>query len=66
MRPTNADSRKNARMPSAASGAPNMSPTNPEKRDQFVPNWNSITMPLTTPITNVTAKSLVRKTDSRS
>ena len=64
--PTKADSRKKANMPSAASGAPKMSPTNPTKRDQLVPNWNSMTMPLTTPITKVTAKSFVRKTDRRS
>ena len=64
--PTNADSRKKANIPSAASGAPKMSPTYPEKRDQFVPNWNSMTTPLTTPITNVTAKSFVMNTDKRS
>src|ERR1035437_308575 len=33
--PTKADSRKNAEMPSAASGTPRMSPTKPEKRDQL-------------------------------
>ena len=64
--PTKADSRKNAEMPSAASGTPKMSPTNPEKRDQFVPNWNSMTMPLTTPMTKVIANSFVRNTDRRS
>ena len=36
--PTNVDSRKNAKIPSAARGAPKMSPTNREYSDQFVPN----------------------------
>ena len=39
--PRNVDSRKNARMPSIASGAPNTPPTNREYVDQFIPNWNS-------------------------
>ena len=65
-RPRKVDSMKKAKIPSAARGAPKMSPTNPEKADQFVPNWNSMTMPLTTPVTKVTANSLVRKAASRS
>ena len=36
--PTNVDSRKNAKIPSAASGAPKMSPTKREYCAQFVPN----------------------------
>ena len=65
-RPTKADSRKKAKIPSAASGAPKMSPTIEENLDQLVPNSNSITSPLTTPTTKVTAKSSIRKIDSRS
>ena len=40
-------------MASAAKGAPKMSPTNFEYSAQFVPNWNSITMPVATPTANV-------------
>ena len=47
--PRNVDSRKNAASPSIASGAPNTSPTNREYADQFMPNWNSCTSPVTTP-----------------
>jgi hypothetical protein len=31
-----------------------MSPTNREYADQFMPNWNSCTMPVTTPSANST------------
>ena len=48
-RPRNVDSRKNASRPSIASGAPKMSPTNRLYSLQFIPNWNSCTMPVTTP-----------------
>ena len=34
--------------PSIASGAPNTSPTNREYSLQFMPNWNSCTMPVAT------------------
>src|SRR5690349_4430162 len=39
------DSRKNAKIPSAANAEPNTSPTYREYVAQFVPNWNSIVMP---------------------
>src|ERR1035438_3953402 len=52
-KPKNVDSRKNANNPSAANGAPNMSPTNLEYSDQFVPNWNSITIPVATPTAKI-------------
>ena len=35
---------------------PTTGPANCEKRAQFVPNWNSIGMPVTTPVANVIAK----------
>ncbi len=53
--PRKVDSRKNAIRPSIASGAPKTSPTNREYRDQFMPNWNSWTMPVTTPSANSTS-----------
>ena len=49
-------SRKNAISTSNASGTPKMLPTKREYSLQFMPNWNSCTMPVTTP----TAK-LIRK-----
>ena len=48
--PRKVDSRKNAIRPSIASGAPNTPPTNREYCDQFIPNSNSCTRPVTTPI----------------
>jgi hypothetical protein len=33
-----------------------MAPTEVMKRGQFVPNWNDMVTPLTTPIANVSAK----------
>ena len=43
--PRNVDSKKNAIKPSNASGAPKMSPTKREYSLQFMPNWNSCTIP---------------------
>jgi hypothetical protein len=37
-----------------------MSPAKREKAAQLVPNWNSRGMPVTTPITKVTAKILAQ------
>jgi hypothetical protein len=34
-----------------------MSPTKREYSDQFMPNWNSWTIPVTTPIAKLTRKS---------
>jgi len=59
----NTDSRKNAKIPSAARGAPNMSPTNREYSDQFVPNENSKTIPVAAPTTKTSPKILIRKFD---
>ena len=52
--------RKNAKMPSAASALPNTSPTNREYAAQFVPNSNSITMPVATPMAKVSANTRVQ------
>jgi hypothetical protein len=64
--PMNVDSRKNASSASTASGAPKMSPTKREYADQFMPNWNSCTMPVTTPIAMLIRKSLAKNFVSRS
>ena len=48
--PKKVDSIKKASNASMARGAPKMSPTKREYSDQFMPNWNSCTIPVTTPI----------------
>ena len=55
--PRNVDSRKNAASPSIASGAPKMLPTSREYAPQFIPNWNSCTRPVTTPIATLITSS---------
>ena len=55
--PRKTDSRKKASSASSASGAPKMSPTNRLYSLQFIPNWNSCTMPVTTPIAKLIRKS---------
>ncbi len=64
-RPRNVDSRKNATRPSRARGAPKTSPTNREYSLQFIPNWNSWTMPVATPsaklMRNSFPKNFVRR-----
>jgi len=57
-RPRNVDSRKKATRASSARGAPKMSPTKRLYSDQFMPNWNSWTMPVTTPIAKLMRNSL--------
>ena len=47
-------------MPSAASAEPNTSPTKREYVAQFVPNWNSMTMPVATPMAKFSAKTFVQ------
>ena len=54
--PMNVASKKKAMSPSNASGAPKTSPTKREHADQFMPNWNSCTMPVTTPIAKLMRK----------
>ncbi len=51
-KPMNVDSRKKAISASIASGAPKMSPTKREYWLQFMPNWNSWMIPVTTPTAN--------------
>ena len=64
--PRNVDSRKNAARPSIASGAPKTLPTNREYTDQFIPNWNSCTSPVATPIAKLIRNSVPKKRVSRS
>ena len=64
-RPRNVDSMKNAARASIASGAPNTSPTKREYSLQFIPNWNSCTMPVATPSAKLMRKSLPKNFVSR-
>jgi hypothetical protein len=64
-RPRKVDSRKKATRPSRASGAPKTSPTNREYSDQFIPNWNSCTMPVTMPSAKLMRKSLPKNLVAR-
>ncbi len=43
-----------------------MSPTKREYTDQFMPNWNSCTMPVTTPSANSTSMMRPQKRVARS
>ena len=63
--PRNVDSRKNAPSPSTASGAPKMLPTSREYAPQFIPNWNSCTSPVTTPIAMLITSSVPKNLVSR-
>ncbi len=65
-RPRNVDSTKKAARASMASGAPNTSPTNREYSLQFIPNWNSCTMPVATPMAKLISRSLPKNLVSRS
>ena len=63
--PRNVDSRKKAASPSMASGAPKMLPTSREYAPQFIPNSNSCTMPVTTPIATLMTSSVPKNLVSR-
>src|ERR1700749_5126922 len=63
--PRKVDSKKNAARPSMARGAPNTSPTNREYSLQFMPNWNSCTIPVATPIAKLIRNSLPKNLVSR-
>ena len=63
--PRNVDSRKNAARPSMASGAPKMLPTRREYADQFMPNSNSWTSPVTTPMATLITSSVPKNLVSR-
>src|SRR4030066_895487 len=56
--PKNVDSRKKASKASRARGAPKISPTKREYSDHVMPNWNSWTMPVTTPIAKLIRSNL--------
>ncbi len=56
----------NAPRPSRASADPKTSPTYMENADQFIPNWNSMTRPVATPIAKLTRKSVAKKRVRRS
>ena len=64
--PRNVDSSMNAASPSIASGAPKTLPTNFEYTDQFIPNSNSWTSPVATPIAKLIRSSVPKKRVSRS
>ncbi|MNY33143.1 hypothetical protein D3C86_1674060 [compost metagenome] len=59
-RPKKADSRKKAKAPSMARVWAMIPPAKTENLAQLVPNWNSIGMPVTTPMTKLMAKILAQ------
>src|SRR5580693_7549125 len=63
--PRKVDSRKNAASPSIASGAPKMLPTSREYAPQFIPNSNSCTIPVTTPIATLMTSSVPKNLVNR-
>src|ERR1017187_5663204 len=63
--PRKLDSRKKEKTPSMARVCPMTPPAALEKRDQLVPNWNSMGMPVTTPMAKLTAKILAQKRAAR-
>ena len=64
--PRNVASSMNAARPSIASGAPNTPPTKLEYADQLIPNWNSCTRPVATPIAKLISSSVPKNRVSRS
>ena len=64
-RPRKVDSKKKATRPSMANGAPKTSPTNREYSLQFIPNWNSWTMPVATPSAKLIRNSLPKNRVNR-
>ncbi|CEY34895.1 Uncharacterised protein [Streptococcus pneumoniae] len=59
--PMKVDSKKKATSASIARGDPKMSPIYLEYSDQFVPNWNSIVIPVIIPITKLIVNNLPQK-----
>src|SRR5512132_1787158 len=64
--PRKVDSRKNAASPSIASGAPKTFPTYFAYTAQFMPNWNSCTRPVATPIAKLISSSVPKNFVRRS
>ena len=64
--PMKVDSRKKATRPSSASGAPKTSATKRLYSLQFIPNWNSCTMPVATPSAKLIRKSFPKNRVARS
>ena len=56
--PKKVDSMKKATNASIAKGAPKISPTKREYPDQFMPNWNSWMIPVTTPMEKLIKNNL--------
>ncbi len=63
--PRKADSRKNANTPSMARVWPMTPPAAFENGAQFVPNWNSMGIPVTTPMVKLMAKIFPQKRAAR-
>ena len=63
--PRKEDSRKKANTPSIASAVAMTPPEYRENFDQFVPNWNSMGMPVMTPKKKLMAKILAQKRAAR-
>src|SRR5579862_1812388 len=59
--PRKADSKKKANMPSMARVCPMTPPAKRENKDQLVPNWNSMGIPVTTPMTKLMPKMRAQK-----
>src|SRR5262245_41725609 len=59
--PRKLDSRKKEKTPSIARVWPITPPAALEKRDQLVPNWNSMGIPVTTPTAKLMAKIRAQK-----
>ena len=62
----NVASSMKAPTPSIASIGPKTSPTYVENTDQFIPNWNSMTRPVATPIAKLMTKSVPKNRVRRS
>ena len=63
--PRNVDSRKNAASPSHRQWRAEHVADQPRVRPQFIPNWNSCTIPVTTPIATFITSSVPKNLVSR-
>jgi hypothetical protein len=64
--PRKEDSRKKANTPSMARVCPITPPADREKAAQLVPNWNSIGIPVTTPMAKLMPKMRAQNCAARS